>query len=115
MLHAGRLNNLVKIQKRTGAKDAYGQETERWTDIAEVWANIKPISGREQMRFGTLGTTLTHTVATHYRNDLDLPMQAGAWRIQYGSRMLNINSCFSLDEAHQWLIFNCTEGAINGH
>lgn len=47
LISAGQMSQRVRIQQPTVAKDALGAPTQTWSDIATVWADIQPISGRE--------------------------------------------------------------------
>lgn len=110
----GRLDKRITIQRRSATKDAYGQEVNQWVDIASVWANVKPIGGRERMRSMVVESTLTHTVMVRYNDALMPPTQADAWRIMYGTRMFNITAAMDVEEDRHWIVFDCTEGSEVG-
>jgi len=44
---AGLLNQRIKLQRQDDGKDDSGQATQRWLDVAEVWARVEPLGGRE--------------------------------------------------------------------
>ena len=46
-ISAGQLNHRIRIQQPTTVKDALGAPTQVWADVATVWADIQPLSGRE--------------------------------------------------------------------
>lgn len=110
----GRLDKRITIQRRSATKDSYGQEVNQWVDIATVWANIKPIGGRERLRSMVVESSLTHTVMVRYRESLMPPTLADAWRIQYGTRIFNITAAMDMEEDHRWVVFDCTEGSEVG-
>lgn len=112
----GRLDKRVTIQRRSATKDSYGQEIDSWTTIAQVWAQVKPLGGRERMRTAAMvvESILTHTVTVRFSESLMPPLEADAWRILYGSRILNISSSRDVDEGKRFIEFDCTEGSING-
>ena len=114
MSNIGRLDKRITIQRRSATLDAYGQEINAWSDIATVWANIKPVGGRERLRGMMVEGFLTHTVMVRYSAQLMPPKQADAWRIVYGSRVFNITAAMDVDEAHERIIFDCTEGSEVG-
>lgn len=112
----GRLDKRITIQRRSSTKDSYGQEIDSWTTIAQVWAQVKPMGGRERMRTAAMvvESILTHTVTVRYSDSLMPPLEADAWRILYGSRILNISSSRDVEEDKRFIEFDCTEGSING-
>lgn len=112
----GRLDKRVTIQRRSATLDGYGQELDSWTTIAQVWAQVKPLGGRERMRTVAMvvESILTHTVTVRYSDTLMPPLEADAWRILYGSRILNISTSRDVEEDRRFIEFDCTEGSVNG-
>lgn len=110
----GRLNQRITVQQRTATLDSYGQELNTWNDVATVWANVKPISGREKMRGMAIESQLTHTVAVRYRAAFMPPKTVDAYRINYDGRIFNITAARDLDEDREYIIFDCTEGSLDG-
>lgn len=66
MLDAGERDKRITIQARQRWTPTGGPLVSGWTDVATVWASIRPISGRE-LRAGAVGSTLTHTVCVLYQ------------------------------------------------
>lgn len=110
----GRLNHRITVQQRTASKDDYGQELASWSDIATVWANVKPIGGREKLRAMAVESMLTHTVLVRYRAEFASPKTMDARRIMYGDRIFNITATRDVDEARKHIVFDCTEGSLDG-
>lgn len=110
----GRLDKRITIQRRSNTLDAYGQQVNQWTDIATVWANVKPIGGREKLRSMVVESLLSHTVMVRYSALLMPPTLADGWRIVYGTRIFNVTAAMDLDEARKWIVFDCTEGSEVG-
>ena len=121
-MRIGKLNKRIIIQKRKTAKDDYGQQIASWVQIAECWAEIRPIDtragGTETVEAHRLQNTQTHTVCIHFTPDLMPPVKAGAYRIlyatSYGDRYLNITAARDLNEGHKWIVFECEEGSVDG-
>lgn len=113
-MQIGKLDKRITLQSRSSTLDDYGQEINAWVDVATVWANIKPVSGREKLRAMAVESTLTHTVAVRYNVRFMPPKTVDAWRIKYvtpaGERIFNITSARDMDEARRYIIFDCTEG-----
>lgn len=110
----GRLDKRITIQRRSNTLDAYGQQVNQWTDIATVWANVKPIGGREKLRSMVVESLLSHTVMVRYSEALMPPTLADGWRIVYGARIFNVTAAMDVDEARRWIVFDCTEGSEVG-
>jgi SPP1 family predicted phage head-tail adaptor len=112
---AGDLRHRVTIERPGATVDDFGQPVPSgWVEVASVWANIKPIGGREKLRAGAVESTLSHTVLVRYQSGLLPVIGADAWRINYGGRLLAIHSAMVVEERGQWIIFDCTEGALHG-
>lgn len=111
----GKLDKRITLQSRSTTLDSYGQQIDSWSDVATVWANVKPISGREKLKAMQVDSILTHTVAIRYNASFMPPRAIDAWRIVYNGRLFNITAAMDLDEARQYIIFDCTEGSIDGN
>ena len=108
-MSAGKLDRRITVERRVTTLDSYGQQSSGWTAIATVWANIKPLAGKEEVRSGSLETVLTHTVMVRYQVDLMPAIEADAWRILYGTRVLQITAARDLQDARRWIVFQCVE------
>ena len=109
---AGSLNRRVTIQKRGEERGAFGQDSGDWVDIATVWADVRPIGGREKLRAMAYESTLTHTVMVRFRTDLLPAIEADGWRICYGQRVLDITAAIDLNDARELIVFDCIETGV---
>ena len=50
--NAQELNTKVELQRRTITEDAYGQQIETWTKLADMFAKVEPLVGREYIAGG---------------------------------------------------------------
>lgn len=114
----GGFDKRITLQSRSSTLDDYGQQINAWADVATVWADIRPISGREKLRSMVVESTLTHTVAIRYDVRFMPPTKVDAWRIKYdtpaGSRIFNITAARDVNEGRRHIIFDCTEGSETG-
>jgi len=72
--------------------------------------------GTEKMRSNAMvvESQLTHQVTVRF-SELFLPsIEADAWRILFGTRVFNITSSMNVDEESKLIIFDCTEGSLDG-
>ena len=115
-MRISKLKHRINVQSRNTTLDAYGQQINSWTSIATVWAEIKPLSGKEKTRMNDMlvESQLTHQVTVRF-STLFLPaIEADGWRILFGSRVLNIVASMNIDEDDKFLVFDCTEGSLDG-
>ena len=108
-ISAGELNCYVTLQYATITRDSYGAETQTWTNGSSVWANIKPLQGREYYsdRANKVNAETTHKITIRYRTDVNPRM-----RIKYGNRLFEIESIINPDEGKYALIFMCQEVVV---
>jgi SPP1 family predicted phage head-tail adaptor len=109
MIQSGKLNRRITIEAPDNKVDEYGQKTEGWKTIAEVSAEIRPISGKEKLRAMAYNTVLTHNVTVRYNPALLPEIAADAWRILYGNRIFMITSAIDWLDARQWIVFDTRE------
>ena len=51
-MNAGRMKQLVKVQKPVETQSATGEVTSSWETLGSAWASIEPVSGREAIQGG---------------------------------------------------------------
>jgi len=109
MITAGKLNRRIVIQSPVNSVDEYGQKTQGWEQVAEVFAEIRPIGAKEKLRAMEYDAILTHQVTVRYQPHLLPTVGADAWRILYGNRTFIVNSAQEWMDARQWIIFEARE------
>lgn len=108
-MQAGKLKRRINVLKSNSKVDEYGQRTSDFVSVGEVWANIKPIGGKEKLRAMAYDTILTHEVTTRYDKRFLPTIDAEAFQIEYGSRTFEVISAIDWMDARQWLIFEVRE------
>lgn len=73
-MRAGPLNSRVAIKRLSQVQDETGQVIEDWVTVAEVWANIRHLSGLETVREGLSASEVNASVRIRYRRDIDAGM-----------------------------------------
>jgi SPP1 family predicted phage head-tail adaptor len=118
MMEIGKLDKRVTLQRRSATLDAYGQEVNTWVTAATVWANVRPVSGKEKSSMATIDAMMTHKVTVRYNVDFMPPTKVDAWRIVYptkaGTRIFDIKAAQDVDEARTHIMFDCQEGSQTG-
>lgn len=104
----GALRKQVTIQAETSTPDGAGGYTVGWTNVATVWADIKPLSGNEPFVAGHLEGHVTHRVTMRYRTDIAVTTDM---RLLYGARLFNIRAVMNTDEQNHWWELLVEEGA----
>jgi SPP1 family predicted phage head-tail adaptor len=113
-MRAGELRHRIAFQKRNASLDAFGGQLSTWSTIATVWADIRPMSGRELLAAQAINIDISHTVEIRYQLQFAGPKAVAAMRILYGDRIFNIHSSIDPDERHKTLELGCSEGLTNG-
>lgn len=92
ILDAGRLDRRITLQAFTSTTDDYGEVIETWTDLAEVWAEVRPLRGVERVEAAQLAAQVDTRFTIRYRDDL----APGRHRITYQGRLYNIQAVLEL-------------------
>lgn len=99
-MNPGELRHKITLQK----PPEYGQAEDAYTDVATVWANINPISGRELFAAEQFASEITHKVRIRYRNGITPSM-----RVKYGTRTFEIMYVINEYERDRIIQLMCKE------
>lgn len=89
--------------------DTVGQPIKTWKNEATVWAEIRPLTAREQFIAAQRQASTTHLVSIRYNPDL--AVANATWRITFGVRIFSIDGPpKNVDERNIELQLECTEG-----
>lgn len=113
-MKAGDLNRLITIQAKQSGADAAGQPVDIWTDVAQVWANIKGETGMASIR------------KTLPRDGVAMSLDAYSFRIRFltgivaGMRVLYEGATFDILQVRMdyagrvWTDLVCEAGRYDG-
>lgn len=87
MLRAGALDRRIVIERNTPGRSAAGAEVESWGTLATVWANVRPLKGRELFAAQAVQAETTTVFRIRHRDDVTRKM-----RINYGGGLYGITS-----------------------
>jgi SPP1 family predicted phage head-tail adaptor len=107
-MDAGQLRHRVVIQSKARTDDGGGGGSVTWSDVATVWANIKPLSGMQRLKAEQVESSVTHTITIRYRSGLDDSM-----RVTYAGRIFMVTSLIDPDERKAWLSLMCEETKVS--
>jgi SPP1 family predicted phage head-tail adaptor len=79
MFDSGDMRERVTIQQRAAGVDALGQPSTTWEDVAEVWAAVQPLRGREFFAAGQTQSPVDVRVRIRHRSGVEPTMRA-IWR-----------------------------------
>jgi SPP1 family predicted phage head-tail adaptor len=102
-VRSGYLPTRVTIQQSVAGQDELGQPSNRWEDVAVVWANIADISGREFIASAAVQNTVQTKITLRYRAGV-LP----AMRVVHQARIYNIEAVLQQDRVS--LLLMCSKG-----
>ena len=83
----GRYKERIVLQQKTLSANDIGEQVESWATLATVWANVRPMSGRELVRAGAVMTETVWVIRIRYRDDVTPQIRA-----TLGSMMLEFVS-----------------------
>lgn len=113
-ISAGMLTRRIKIQRPSTIKDSVGAPCRSWLDVATVWADIQPLSGKEAVIANRISAELSHQIIVRYQSLFDSPQQVAQMRVLYKARIFNIHSALNEDEKRTQIILLASEGLDDG-
>ena len=86
-MRAGRLRHRLLLQQPTTTTDATsGAAVESWSDVAEVWGAVEPVTSRERITADQVVAEITHRIFIRDRGDV-----AATWRVRFGDRVFHLS------------------------
>lgn len=83
---SGRLRHKVALQEQTMTQDPVtGAPTTTWVTVAEVWAEVAPLSAREFLAANAEQSEVTGKIVLRYRDDVN-----AAWRVVFREKWFSI-------------------------
>lgn len=92
-MRIGSLKHKIVIQTPQHIQNSVGEPSVVWEKFSEVFAEIKPILGKEYMANSGLNAEITHQITIRY-----LPGLTPLKRILFGDRIFNIESVINIYE-----------------
>lgn len=107
-VRASRLRKRVRLKMPVTTTTASGEHALSWTDAPRPvqFAEVIPMTAREQREARQVGEHTTHRVRLRYRADL-----TSRWRLElaYGGRVLEVDGVRNLGEMDTQLELTCVE------
>ena len=86
-MNIGSLNRRVSIERPASAQGPDGAPVQTWESVAQVWANIRHLSGREVLKDDRDVSIVRASIRIRYRTGLDAGM-----RVVAGSTVYKVNA-----------------------
>ena len=100
----GALRQPLTLEAPVRTEGEGGAATVAWSPVAQLWAAIAPLTGREIVSADALAGRVTHEVRLRFRGDVRPEM-----RFTTGSRRFDIRAVLDDGERHRWLVCLCEE------
>lgn len=89
----GDLRNLVIIEQVFETQNASGDIVNAWQSFAEVWAAMKPLTGREYFSARQTAATITGRIRIRWLGGITTKM-----RVRFGQRLFDIQAVLNAEE-----------------
>ncbi|MNM24928.1 Phage head-tail joining protein [compost metagenome] len=111
MMAAGRLRHRVRLQQQViGQHAGTGAQIVGWEDLAEVWAEVVPLSVREFVAGQAVSSEVTTRITIRFRDDVTAKCRA-----LYRGRVYNIHGVLADPRSGlEYLTLPCSEGINDG-
>lgn len=97
-MNVGTLKHRVEVYAKAPGRTEFGERTYKYEKLCDIWANIKPISGREEsMEGNSLRERITHRFFVRKgaikkpRNDMYFIYQGQKYEVMYSMPYYNLN------------------------
>ncbi|QLB18668.1 phage head closure protein [Mannheimia granulomatis] len=103
-MNIGKLRHCIIIQTQRHRPSGYGAVVLEWGDLHTIWAEVKPISGRELISASQIHAEATAQIWLRYLPNLDHTM-----RVKFGDRLFEIVAIQNWRELNRSLLLHCKE------
>lgn len=105
----GTLTDRVQFKRREMAGEAEGGHMTIFVPVANLWARVRSLSGRQGSSADGRAVTISHSVVLRFRSDV----KPGD-RITYRGRELDVVSAADLNGRRAYLSCACSETGMMG-
>ncbi|MCK3656236.1 head-tail adaptor protein [Pasteurellaceae bacterium Macca] len=103
-MHIGKLRHRITLQQPFETQNDYGAFVTTWQDVSTVWAEIKPISGREYFSAQQVQSEVSTQIWIRYRKGIVPTM-----RIEHNGKHYEIISVLNYQGLNKALQLMCKE------
>ncbi len=102
---ASRLKHRIDIEQPVEVADGGGGFTTSWQNFTTIWAEVKPLRGREVFDDDQIQDIKNFRITIRYMDNITTRM-----RIMFDERYFNIRAVINPDEGAESLELLCEEG-----
>ena len=113
-LRAGQLNRRITLQRQSNVQDSYGGPVRTWLNVATIWADIQPLTGRELESAQRMASEISHQITVRYQASLTDTRVVSGYRALYKARIFNIHAALNEDESKVLVTLLASEGLDDG-
>ena len=103
-MRAGLLNRRITIIQPPAAQDSAGQVVDTWTEFKALWAEVKPVTGREFIQGAQIESQITMQFNLRRIDSITTDM-----RVQHDEKTWLIQSIIQPDDDHRRTQLMCRE------
>lgn len=103
-MNIGKLRHRITLLKQVNEVNDYGASTQTWKRVATVWANVRPLSGREYFSAQQVQSEITTQIWLRYIEGIKPTM-----KVKFGKREFEILSVLNIQERDVSLQLMCKE------
>ena len=107
-MEIGRLRHRITLMRQVNEINDYGATITKWESITTVWAEVKPLSGREYFSAQQVQSEITTQIWLRHLDGIKPSM-----RVKFGERFLEIIAVLNTQERNVSLQLMCKE-AVDG-
>lgn len=107
-MEIGRLRHRITLMRQVNEINDYGATITEWKSVATVWAEVKPLSGREYFSAQQVQSEITTQIWLRHLDGIKPSM-----RVKFGERFLEIVAVLNTQERNVSLQLMCKE-AVDG-
>jgi SPP1 family predicted phage head-tail adaptor len=105
-----RFRHRVTVESQVESIDSNGDHFRAWEYVTTVWAEIKPLSGRELLLAQQVQSQVSTNIVTRYRSDID-----ATCRLKHNGTTFNVLAVIRDPQSGlEWLTLQCSSGTNDG-
>lgn len=108
-MQAGKLDRFLRIERKVETRNDFNEKVLGWELVAEIWATVKDLSGREYLQSGAIQSEVKTKIFLRYRAGVEAGM-----RVVDGGDIYNIEAVLGRDRRSNMLTLMCSRGVNNG-
>ena len=104
LMQIGKLRHRITLQKQVNTVNDYGAAVTTWKNVATVWADVRPLSGREYFSAQQIQSEVTTQIWLRHIEGIKPTM-----KVKFGKREFEILSVLNTQERDVSLQLMCKE------